>query len=341
MSQTKTADAGKRYRLREKIVQYFSFSAIVLLVVGLSTTQQNFLGNSNLTNLLRDTAPLMIMSVGMTSVLLFGSIDLSMGAVCSVSNVLFVKCLKAFSDNYAAAGQEPNVALATFVAFSISLLFGLVAGFLLGVVHVKLKVPSFIASLAFMSVWQSAALLIAEAPISVPKSMWGAVNWFKVSFGVVGLPLLLALMLVALVYVFQTRTAIGRAMYAIGGNERAARIAGTPVDKTKIAVFTVNGVCAALGGVFLAAKLRSCAPTIGDPFTLLIVASCVLGGTALTGGKGSALGTVLGVFTVAIINNGMNFIGVDAYWQNVVFGVFVLAAIAVSMDRSTRGLTIK
>jgi ribose/xylose/arabinose/galactoside ABC-type transport system permease subunit len=113
------------------------------------------------------------------------------------------------------------------------------------------------------------------------------------------------------------------------------------VGGTKIAVFTLNGLCAALGGIFLAAKIRACAPTIGEPFTLLIVASCVLGGASLTGGKGSALGTVLGVFTVAIINNGMNFIGVDAYWQNVVFGVFVLAAIAVSVDRSTRGLMIK
>lgn len=334
MSQ-KTVDLGRRYRVREKIIQYFSFSAIILLLVGLSITQKNFLGSSNLTNLLRDTAPLMIMSVGMTSVLLFGSIDLSMGAVCSVSNVLFVKFLKEYG------GSMPNVGVATLAAFAISLCFGLIAGFLLGVIHVKLKVPSFIASLAFMSVWQSTALLIAEAPISVPKPMWGAVSWFKVSFGVVGLPLVLALALVALVHVFQTRTAVGRSMYAIGGNERAARIAGTPVDRTKIAVFTVNGLCAALGGIFLAAKLRSCAPTIGDPFTLLIVASCVLGGASLTGGKGSALGTVLGVFTVAIINNGMNFIGVDAYWQNVVFGVFVLAAIAVSMDRSTRGLVIK
>jgi len=334
MSQ-KTVDAGRRYRVREKIIQYFSFSAIILLLVGLSITQKNFLGTSNLTNLLRDTAPLMIMSVGMTSVLLFGSIDLSMGAVCSVSNVLFVKFLKEYGETM------PSVGVATLAAFAISLSFGLLAGFLLGVIHVKLKVPSFIASLAFMSVWQSVALLIAEAPISVPKSMWDAVNWFKVSFAMVGLPLLLALVLVGIVHMFQTRTTVGRSMYAIGGNERAARIAGTPVDRTKIAVFTINGMCAALGGIFLAAKLRSCAPTIGDPFTLLIVASCVLGGASLTGGKGSALGTVLGVFTVAIINNGMNFIGVDAYWQNVVFGVFVLAAIAVSMDRSTRGLVIK
>ncbi len=329
------AKPKKNAGFQNNIVRYFSFSTILLLVVGITLARPNFLGVMNLTNLFRDTAPLMIMSVGMTSVLIFGSIDLSMGATCSVANVLFVKFLTLYGD------KMPNVGLATLCAFLISIGFGLLAGFLLGVVHVKLKVPSFIASLGFMSLWQSAALLIAEAPISVPKSMWGAVNWFKVSFGIVGLPLVIAMGLVALVYVFQSHTAFGKAVYAIGGNERAARVSGIPVAKTKIAVFTINGVCAALGGIFLAAKLKSCAPTVGDPFTLLIVASCVLGGTSLSGGRGSALGTVLGVFTVAIINNGMNFIGVSAYWQNVVFGIFVLGAIAISTDRSTRGLVIK
>ena len=103
----------------------------------------------------------------------------------------------------------------------------------------------------------------------------------------------------------------------------------------------INGMCAALGGYFLAAKLRSSAPKVGDPFTLLIVASVALGGTSLTGGRGNILGTILGVFIVSIIQNGMNFIGVDAYWQNIVFGIFMLAAVAISVDRSTRGLIIK
>lgn len=331
----KTQNAQGRYKLRANIMKYFSFSAIVILLLGLGLTQQNFLGKANLTNLLRDTAPLMIMSAGMTSVLIFGSIDLSTGAMCSVSNVLFVKFLTDIGPNM------PNMALATFCAFAISLGFGLLAGFLMGLVHVKLKVPSFIASLGFMSLWQSSALLISEAPISVPKVAWGAINWFKVSFGVVGLPLILALAVMVLVYVFQAYTAFGKNIYAIGGNERASRVAGVPVDRTKIIVFTLNGFCASLGGIFLAAKLRSCAPTIGDSFTLMVVASCVLGGTSLSGGRGSVLGTILGVFTVALINNGMNFIGVSAYWQNVVFGVFVLAAIALSVDRSTRGLVIK
>jgi ribose transport system permease protein len=327
--------ALRRNHLRENLIGYFSFSAIILLTIGFSLTEENFLGKANLTTLLRDTAPLMIMSAGMTTVLIFGSIDLSMGAVCSVSNVLFVKILNDYGSTF------PSVGLATLVAAAVSLSFGLLSGLMLGVIHAKLKVPSFIASLGFMSIWQSTALLISEAPISVPKVMWGAINWYKISFGVLGLPLVLALILVLFINTFQTSTAFGKAVYAIGGNERAARMAGMAVDKTKIVVFAMNGICAALGGIFMAAKIRSCSPTVGDPFTLLIVASVVLGGTSLTGGKGSALGTIIGVFTVVIIQNGMNFIGVSAYWQNVVFGVFVLAAIAVSVDRKTRGLVIK
>jgi ribose/xylose/arabinose/galactoside ABC-type transport system permease subunit len=327
--------AQSRLRLRENITRYFSFSAIIILLVGLSLTQENFLGVANVKNLLRDTAPLMIMSAGMTSVLIFGSIDLSTGAMCSVSNVLFVQCLNVYC-----ASLPPWQA--TICAFALSLSFGVLAGFLLGIVHVKLKVPSFIASLGFMSVWQSAALLISDKSVSVQKVMWFATDWFKIPvFGVIGLPLVLALLLVGLVQVIQRYTTIGKNLYAIGGNERASRVAGVPVDRTKISVFVVNGLCATLGGIFLAAKLKSCAPTTGDPFTLLIVASCVLGGTALSGGRGSVMGTIIGVFTVALINNGMNFIGVSPYWQNVVFGIFILGAIAMSVDRSVRGLAVK
>jgi ribose transport system permease protein len=230
---------------------------------------------------------------------------------------------------------------AAMLALAVSLAFGAFSGILLGIVHVKFKVPSFIASLGFMSLWQSVALLISSAPEAVAKAMWGSVAWFKITFGVVGLPLILALVIVALLYILQKRTTMGRALYAIGGNERASRIAGLNVDRVKIMLFAINGMCAALGGFFLAAKLRSSAPKVGDPFTLLIVASVALGGTSLTGGRGNIVGTLLGVFIVSIIQNGMNFIGVDAYWQNIVFGLFILAAVAISVDRSARGLIIK
>lgn len=335
MNANKTKTVQQPGSMRERIMKYFSFSAIILLLLVLSLTQKNFLGKMNLSNLLRDTAPLLIMSSGMTMVLILGSIDLSMGAACSVSNVLYVKFLQAYGDQFA------SPMTAGLLAFGISLLFGILSGLAMGIIHVKLKVPSFIASLGFMCIWESVALLITQNPESVAKVFWPAINWYKVSFGVVGLPLIIALAIILLLYCVTRFSPLGKALFAIGGNERASRIAGLNVDASKILIFTLNGLLAALAGVFLAANLKSSSPTIGSPFTLKIVASCALGGTSLAGGKGSELGTILGVFTVAIIENGMNFIGVDAYWQNVVFGAFVLFAIAMTADRSTRGLIVK
>lgn len=320
----------------DNITKYVSVSAIIILLVVLTLTQDNYLGTYNVKNLLRDPAALMIMASGATMVLLLGSTDLSIGAVCSVSNVLFVRLMLTWKDSVS------NPLVLGLLCLLCCLIFGALSGLLLGTIQCKLKVPSFITSLGFMSVWQSVALLITQNPETIPKVLWPTVNWYKTTvFGVLGLPLIIALVILLVVYCVTKYTPFGKAIYAIGGNERAARIAGINVDKTKITVFTVNGMTAALGGVMLVGSLRSSAPTIGDPYTLQVIASCALGGTALTGGKGGLLGTILGVFTVAIINNGMTFVGVDAYWQNVVFGAFVLGCIALTVDRKTRGLAVK
>lgn len=326
----------KSRNIMDNIVQYFSFSVIIILVVGLYIYNPNFLGKMNLKNMFRDPAPLMLMAAGMTMILILGSIDLSMGAMCSVSNVVYVHFLLNYGDSFA----SPE--LAGIVALLLSVLIGALSGLALGIIHVKLKVPSFIASLGFMSVWQSAALLVTQNPESLPKKMWPAINWYRNTvFGVVGVPLLVALAVVIIIWMFTRFTPFGRAIFAIGGNERASRVAGISVDSTKILIFSIGGALAALGGVFLAANMKSSAPTVGNPYTLQIVASCALGGTSLAGGKGSVLGTILGVFTVILINSGMTFLGIDAYWQNVVFGAFVLGAIALTVDRKTRGQIIK
>ncbi len=280
MKRLAAAIKGNRMQMRETVVKVFSFSALlILLIVIFSLFQKNFLGTANLRTLLSDSAPLMVMSAGMTMILLLGSIDLSMGSVCSVANVLVVIILRDYGH------ISPSPAVVAVAALIFVAIFGSLSGVLLGLVHVKFKVPSFIASLGFMSVWQSVALLLSEAPIAVPKSMWGAIEWFRVSFGVVGLPLVLSLAALLLSYFLASHTIIGKSIYAIGGNERAARIAGIKVDRIKVTIFSINGVCAALGGFFLAAKLRSSAPTVGDSFTLLIVAAIVLGGSSLLGGS--------------------------------------------------------
>ena len=338
----------KRAFKRENLMRYISLVSIVVLAVVFNAIQPNFLGKLNIGNMLRDNAALLVMAVGMTSVLIFGSIDLSMGAMCSVSNVLYVRIIVIFSEKFKAEGvEDPNVLGVMILAIACCLAVGMLSGFLLGVIHVKLKVPSFIASLGFMSVWTSVAYLISNRAESIPRLMKLASDWYKTDFfsNVVPIPLalIIALVIAVLFYILQTRTVFGRTIFSIGGNERAARVAGMGVDRTKIIIFTLAGMCAALGGVFLAAKIKSSDPTIGDPYTLMIVASCVLGGTALSGGKGSCLGTILGALTVTVIKNGLTFIKVDAYWQDVVFGLFVLLMIILSIDRSksTRGIAVK
>lgn len=338
--------AKKTLFKREHLMRYISLVSIVLLAIIFNAMQANFLGRMNVAGMLRDNAALLVMAVGMTSVLMFGSIDLSMGAVCSVSNVLYVRIIVLFSERFKAEGVEnPNVTGVIVLAILACLCVGMLSGLLLGTIHVKLKVPSFITSLGFMSVWTSTAYLISNKAEAIPRLMKDAYEWYKISIvdGWIPLPLIIALLLAVVFYFMQSRTVFGRTISSIGGNERATRIAGMGVDRTKIIIFTLAGMCAALGGVFLAAKIKSADPTLGDPYTLMIVASCVLGGTSLSGGRGSCLGTILGALTVTVIKNGLTFINVDAYWQDVVFGLFVLVMIVLSIDRSKskRGIAVK
>lgn len=314
----------------------FSVAVVLLLISVFAFMEPRFLNIANISNLLRDTAPLMIMAAGMTPILLLGSIDLSVGALCSALNVLVLQILMWLVEN-----GTFNSVLAMVLACLITLILATLAGITLGTIHVKTKVPSFIASLAFMSIWSSVALLISSASIALPFHLWGVIAWYNVSFGPVGLPLIITLFIIACYYIVLTRTPFGRGVYAIGGNERAARLSGIPVDKIKITVFAINGFTTSLGAILLMAHGRSAAPTAGNEFTLMVISAVVLGGTSLVGGSGSILNTVVGVFIVAIIRNGMNIIGVDVFWQNIVYGTIILFAIALNTDRSIRSFVVK
>lgn len=337
--------AVRKNFFKDNLMRIISIGTIVILSIVFNIIQPGFLGKSNITGILRDNAPLLVMAVGMTSILMFGSIDLSLGSLCSVSNVLFVRIIAVKLAQYQEQGLETYPIGQTLVlAIGACLLIGAASGCLLGLIHVKLKVPSFIASLGFMSVWTSAAYLISNKAEPIAKKMFGCTNWYKVTlFKFFPLPLAISIAIAILVYILQSRTVFGRTIFAIGGNERAARVAGMSVDRTKIIIFTIGGVCAALGGIFLACNIRSSDPNIGDAYTMMLVASCVLGGTALSGGKGSAIGTILGALTVTFIKKGLVFLGIDAYWQDVSFGLFVLVMIILSIDRSksTRGIAVK
>lgn len=317
MNKENYAKATKRFF--ENTVNIWS---VVLLILVFFLINPAFLNNFNIKNLLINMAPLLVMACGATFVWLVGSIDLSMGAVCSVANVILVQFM-------------PNMGIG---AYFLAAGFGVVSGALLGVIQVKLKIPSFIASLGFMSIWGSVALLITPSPMQIPSDYKYLIEWSKTSFGALSLATIIALVITVLFFLFHQYTKAGRSINVIGGNERAARLSGIKVDRYKILAFVICGFTAALCGIMLAAKLKSSAPTVGDSYTLLAVSAVLLGGTV--GGRGNIFKTLCGVLIIVIIQNGMTIIGVDAFWNQIVFGALLIVAMILT-QRGKRNAVVK
>lgn len=312
-------------KARAVMVTHANIWTLLLILLAFYLINPNFLNPFNMKNLLTNMAPLLVMACGATYVRLLGSLDLSMGAVASCANVMLVKLL-------------PVLGAASF---AVVLAFGLFAGFLLGMIHTKLKIPSFIASLGMMNVYNSVALLITAKPENIAKAEKIYISWARTSWGVISVSTIIAVSIMLILHFAQIRTPVGKSLNLIGANERTARISGIHVDRSKIFAFTVCGLTCSISGCLLAVKLQSSAPTVGNSFTLLAVAAVLLGGTSMTGGKGSVLKTLLGVLMVTMIENGMTIIGVDAFWSQIVFGALIIVAMFLTSNHQERNLVVK
>lgn len=310
---------------RTSYLQYLSPLAIVLLVVMFSLLSKSFLTTRNFANILADIGPLLFCSIGVSFVLLVGGIDLSIGSIISCACIMLTVTM-------------PKLGV---WAYALTIAFGIAAGVLNGWIYTRFQIPSFIVTLGTMGVWQSAAYLIAPAPVLIPRPFWHLLAWARFSHGLISTSVIASLIGVLLCLFIQHRTATGRTLYAIGSNETAARLAGLNVVRAKIAAFAVCGFFCALTGILLTAKLRSGTPTIGEPFGMLGIAAVCLGGASLSGGRGTAVGTLLGVLLVIVIQNGMALSSVDAFWQSIVFGALIIVAICLTTERKERNLVVK
>lgn len=300
-------------------------AAVVIFIV-FTAANSNFVSPGNVKNLMIDSVPYLVMGIGVTFVLLVGSIDLSIGAVCSTATVIVAVMLPSLGS----------------MSYLLALLVGVLAGFINGLLVVYLKIPSFIATLGSMGAWQSIAYLISgSSPIQIKKAQWDMINWARVGFGIIPLPFVLALLVLVVFYVVQTKTAFGKSTFAVGVNERAASVAGVNVNRTKLIIFTVCGACSALGGIVLAAKLRSGLPTIGATMNMAVTAAVVIGGTSLNGGKGGLVQTLIGCFIYNMLLSGLNMVGITSYYQDIVFGLLMIAAVYFTVDRSDRHTVVK
>ncbi len=310
------------------ITRYISLLVIVVLVVVITSINPNFLRPLNIKNLLTDMTTFLVMGAGITFVLIIGSIDLSLGGVCSFSAVLCATLLGAL-------GGAGGILL--------PLLFGILAGLLNGFLFTFVKIPSFIATLGTMSIWNSLALVVSgSGSVSVPRAQGEIFDFTKITvIDIFTVYFLIGVAVVIIAYILLKKTSLGKYIYAIGANEKAARMAGVPIRKTKMFAYVVSAFLSSMMGILLVAKLKSASPYVGDPLTLMCIAAAVLGGVSLSGGRGNALWMTVGCAVVAIIQNGISAVGLDSFYQQIVFGLLLLIAIFITADRSSRNIIIK
>jgi len=292
---------------------------LVLLILIVEIGSPGFLTGETLSLLLSNTAVLFILACGVTFVILIGGIDLSIQAVASLASVIVAQLL-------------PSLGL---LAFPVAIFAGLVFGILSGVVHVRLKVPSFVATLATGGVVAGIALWSADGrAITIEEA--GRANTSWINADVVGMPVvaIMAIIVGLIAFLALRYTRFGRHSIAVGAGEPAAIAAGINVNRTKIVAFAVSGTLAAIAGVILAARLSSGSPSLANQLLLPAIAAVIVGGTAITGGLGGVARTAVGALIISIVRIGMTFVGVNIFFENVIFGAVLILAVAITIDRS-------
>jgi ribose transport system permease protein len=281
----------------------------------------NFLKASNLLNIANQIAVIAILAVGMTLVIITGGIDLSVGSLIALSAVISTRLIRDY------LGAEHASTLGMTVGCVSGIVCCGIVGAFSGSLIAHLAIPPFIVTLAMMLVASGMAYILAqgESVYQVPSSF----IWLGRGSDLFGIPNTVVLMAVLYVaaHVLMTHMPLGRHIYAVGGNIEAARLSGVRVHRVLLFVYTACGVLAGLGGVVLASELKSGSPTYGLMYELYTIAAVVVGGASLAGGEGKILGTLIGAFIIAVIQNGMNLTEVESYTQKVVFGLVILGAV--------------
>ncbi|MGF7137551.1 ribose transport system permease protein [Paraburkholderia sp. EB58] len=296
------------------------FAALVALYVLIEIAQPDFLALSTQLGLLADSSTLFIMAAGTTFVVLLGSIDLSLQAVASLASVVVALCLPRYG------------AWAAVIALAASFAIGLLSG----VIQTVLRIPSFIATLAISGIASAAALTLSGTrSIAISDDMRNAsLGWTTgTSFGIPH-EILLAVAVFAFCWFLHRSTVFGRHTDAIGAGEPAAIASGVRVSVTKCLVFATSSFFAGLAGVVMAGRLGSGSPTLANQFLLPAIAAVIVGGTALTGGSGGIVRTLIGALLVSVARAGMTFVGISVFAQQIVFGVILIIAVTVAFDRS-------
>ncbi|WP_329410116.1 substrate-binding domain-containing protein [Streptomyces sp. NBC_00704] len=319
-----TKGAGGAAAVRRLLLDNGALTALIVLLIAMSALSGDFLTTDNLLNVGVQAAVTAILAFGVTFVIVSAGIDLSVGSVAALSATVLA---------WSATQHGVPVAVALLLAVATGIAAGLVNGFLIAYG----KLPPFIATLAMLSVARGLSLVISEgSPIAFPDSVSHLGDTLG---GWLPVPVLVMVVMGLIAAFVLGRTYIGRSMYAIGGNEEAARLSGLRVKRQKLAIYALSGVFAAAAGVVLASRLSSAQPQAADGYELDAIAAVVIGGASLAGGTGKASGTLIGALILAVLRNGLNLLSVSAFWQQVVIGVVIALAVLLDTLRRKAGAT--
>jgi ribose transport system permease protein len=307
------------------LVKFQSLLALLLMVVIFSSCAEGFFSTDNFWLVLTQVSVNMCLSVGMTLVILTGGIDLSVGSVLALSGAVMAGLLK---NGLELPAFNLFVGVTALGAILTGLLVGSFLGFFNGLMIAFLRIPPFVATLAMMTIARGLTQLwTGGAAITGLGEVFGYVGTDR--FAGVPVRIWTCAAMVGIAILVLKKTRFGRYVYAVGGNERAARFSGLNVNRIKLRVYTIAGALSAVGGLIVTSKLDSATPVAGDGYELDSIAAVVIGGTSLSGGKGSVLGTVLGVLIIGVLNSGLIILSVPPFWQKVIKGCVILLAVAI------------
>ena len=313
-------------RVKKGITTYFKENlailvAFIILCVGLSIATPAFFTKDNILNVLRQVATNSNLAIGLTMAIIIGGIDLSVGAILAFSGLL---CASFISDGM-------NLGLAVLLAFTLGALFGLLNGLIIAYTNM----PPFVVTLATQNIARGIVNVYANGqPISARNPVF---NFLGVGYFLgIPLPVIYSFVLLAVMILILGRSKFGRQLYAVGGNEEAARFSGINIKKVKIIVYTLCGALASFSGIILAARMYSGQPTAGDGFELDAIAASVLGGVSFSGGLGKLGGTIIGVLVLGVLTNGLNLLNINSFWQYIIKGIIILLAVYLDILKKRR-----
>lgn len=306
--------------------RYGALIFLVVLCIVFGVLSPAFLTPVNIFNVLRQASIYGLLAIGMTFVILTGGIDLSVGSVLALAGLVGAAVAKGSAGLLTGAAAGEGSGMPVFVSILVAVAIGVVAGLIQGVGVAKLKVPAFIVTLGGLSAFRGAALVFSSGqPISAfpEEYRW----WGQGMVGPVPVPVIVFLSFALLAGIILRYTKYGRRIYAVGGNQQAARLSGLNVDRLLLSVYVISGFFAGLSGFMLSSRLNSAEQVAGVGFELTVIAGVVIGGTGFLGGEGGIFGTVVGILLIGVLANGLTLLNVSPYYQQIVIGLIIVFAV--------------